>query len=458
MSFVRGVLYFQERDDRGDVLKSLRLKVSSALLLMIIGTFFILFQNCNNGGFQISSPNISSKVVSNAISETSQPIVYIVSNPPVSTSQNSATFGFVGAQNAIAISTFLCALDSSIFSSCTNPVVFSGLSTGSHEFKVVGVGSNGLPSAPAEFNWTVTPSLSQQPTPVPTPSPLPTPLPMPTPVPTPVSSPGPNPAPAPAPAPTPTPTPTPTPAPAPGAGDVTPFLGGTSKCLDSSGKAKYLFCDDFESGTLAKWDVFSLNQATVDSLQSARGSKAWHIASADRALISPKGLFPLAGPVYYARLFVYFNNLPNLQFSHWSLAFTANGWAAGDWQARIQGSGQGNVHNWSVGSDGSTNFGDWGNADTDSLGRVPTKSWECVEWMMNNQTNEIRVWINNIEQTSLYINPTTSKSFTSTKQSFVLPAANELYIGFTEYISPGATNELWIDEVAINNSKIGCEN
>jgi large repetitive protein len=89
------------------------------------------------------------------------PTPTITSKPANPTNQTSATFTF---SDTLAGVTYLCALDTATFTSCSSPQSYPGpLAQGSHTFQVKAV-SGGNESAPASYTWTV------DTTPPPTPS------------------------------------------------------------------------------------------------------------------------------------------------------------------------------------------------------------------------------------------------------------------------------------------------
>jgi|GEM_PF-1518619 len=81
------------------------------------------------------------------------PNTSITSNPPASTNTSSATFAFASTE---AGTTFACSLDGGPFAACTNPTTYSGLSVGSHSFRVRATDPAGnTDPTPASYNWTI---------------------------------------------------------------------------------------------------------------------------------------------------------------------------------------------------------------------------------------------------------------------------------------------------------------
>jgi hypothetical protein len=74
--------------------------------------------------------------------------------PPASTTSTSATFSFSSPEAGV---TFECSLDTAAFASCASPKAYSGLTTGSHQFRVrARDGAGNVDTTPETHNWTVT--------------------------------------------------------------------------------------------------------------------------------------------------------------------------------------------------------------------------------------------------------------------------------------------------------------
>ena len=80
------------------------------------------------------------------------PDTTITSQPANPTGSTSAQFSFTSTS---ASATFACSLDSAAFVSCASPTSYTGLSAGSHTFRVRASDQNGVDPTPASYAWTV---------------------------------------------------------------------------------------------------------------------------------------------------------------------------------------------------------------------------------------------------------------------------------------------------------------
>jgi hypothetical protein len=85
--------------------------------------------------------------------DTTAPETTIDSGPPVVTSSTGASFTFSASKPN---STFECSLDGAPFAGCTSPRQYTGLASGSHQFRVRARDTAGnVDPTPAAHNWTI---------------------------------------------------------------------------------------------------------------------------------------------------------------------------------------------------------------------------------------------------------------------------------------------------------------
>jgi hypothetical protein len=86
------------------------------------------------------------------INTTPPPAPTITAKPANPTNQTTASFSFTDTQTGVS---FLCQLDGGVFSACTSPKSYSGLSLASHTFSVKAQDTAGNQSAAASFTWSI---------------------------------------------------------------------------------------------------------------------------------------------------------------------------------------------------------------------------------------------------------------------------------------------------------------
>ncbi len=238
---------------------------------------------------------------------------------------------------------------------------------------------------------------------------------------------------------------------------------GASRCS----AAGLLLCEDFESGTLDKttWTVQGM-APTIDGMQSARGAKALHISVPGNgaSYIKETKTFPAPNNTYWGRAFVYFNQLPKpdvdagFTYAHWTFAAGVGTGVKGEIRLSGQLQAAGNI--FGVGTDSTpaeAGTGDWTTSDNDPAGApvpVPTKSWLCIEWLHNGQTNQTRFFWDATEHTSLHT--TAMKHGGNQANPYLMPNFTEAWIGWQEYQTTTEPFELWVDEIGIDSARIGC--
>ena len=234
---------------------------------------------------------------------------------------------------------------------------------------------------------------------------------------------------------------------------------GDSRCKNSS----FALCEDFESGTLdtATWKARGAAPA-IETVRAARGTHSAHFHTTDNGLsyITQTKTFPAPNDTYYARLFVWFQALPTApDWAHWTLSGAQAGTATDAPEIRIGGQWDTNqsLELFGVGTDHGTT-GDWTNLDADPNGKpqaVPAQQWICLEWMFDGQANQTKFWWDGVEHPSL---ATSSTNHGGSKDPFVLPAFDSMWVGWWLYQTGTEPPEfdVWIDEVAVDYTRIGC--
>lgn len=239
---------------------------------------------------------------------------------------------------------------------------------------------------------------------------------------------------------------------------------GQSRCAD----AHVQLCEDFESGALdpATWQVGG-DPPVIDTLQAARGTHALHVTKTGNGLsyVSESKTFPEPNDTYFGRAFVYFKSLPepatNFSYAHWTFVAASGTGVSGE--IRLSGQLQSGANLFGVGTDSLTDpagTGDWTNADRDpgpngTPTPVPLGQWLCIEWMHDGAHNQTRFWWDAVEHPSLGTTSTTPHQGNA-GLPFTLPRFTNLWLGWQEYQASSERFEMWLDEIAIDGSRIGC--
>jgi polysaccharide lyase-like protein len=239
--------------------------------------------------------------------------------------------------------------------------------------------------------------------------------------------------------------------------DRTQFFG-SSRCAE----AGVQLCEGFENGVLDKaiWTVEGTTPV-IDGLQHARGNGALHITQPGNGLsyIKETKTFPEVGDTYWGRIFVFFKSLPAapLTYAHWTFIAASGTGVSGE--IRVSGQLQNGANLFGVGTDNRVDdagTGDWTNSDRDPPGApmaVPLNQWLCIEWLHEGDTNQTRFFWDGVEHPSL---ATSATMHGGNMNPFILPKFTNLWVGWQEYQTTTETFELWVDEIAIDSSRIGC--
>jgi len=242
---------------------------------------------------------------------------------------------------------------------------------------------------------------------------------------------------------------------------------GASRCA----AAGVLLCDDFESGTIdaATWKTYQAAPTApkIDATQAARGTKALHVttmATGGSGLRTTK-IFPRANGLYYGRMFIYFSALPTgPNYAHWTVIGSKPASDSTDTSELRVGGQLETINKFGVGTDhGPT--GDWTNLDKDrpsgasSVHEVPKNEWICLEWMVDTTNELTKFWWDGAEHPSLATTRDVSR-YNSNGTKYVLPDISSVWVGFENYNQGGmmlpTKYDVWIDEVALDQQRIGC--
>ena len=88
--------------------------------------------------------------------DATPPDTTLTATPPNPSPSADAAFGFIGSDSGTGVALFECRLDSGAWATCASPKAYTGLSEGSHTFKVRAIdGAGNSDPTPAEHTWTI---------------------------------------------------------------------------------------------------------------------------------------------------------------------------------------------------------------------------------------------------------------------------------------------------------------
>lgn len=221
-------------------------------------------------------------------------------------------------------------------------------------------------------------------------------------------------------------------------------------------------CDDFESYTGmpgAPWTVSKNEQGTVaiDTAQHHSGTKAvkFTLSGAQtyqRAFIGLEEPFPIANNAFYGRMMIYITAAPN-DGVHWTM-IQGEGpvTTPAIQQANVRYGGQtmerlmANYDTTGVKSDC------WKHSQT----KMPEGKWACMEWYFEGASNTQKFWLDGAAIDDITVMGQGQGCLANeTNGTWYFPKFERVFVGWESY-QQDDPREVWIDDVAIGTSKIGC--
>lgn len=223
-----------------------------------------------------------------------------------------------------------------------------------------------------------------------------------------------------------------------------------------------LLCEDFESydgQPEGPWTVSTNNgSVAMDTTRHASGEQAVKFStngqnSYQRAYIGVEAPFPIAGNAFYGRMMVYTEAAGN-DGVHWTIVQGEGPVSAqGITTAMVRYGGQ-HVQRLMANyySEGTTSDC-WQHSQT----KMPEGAWACVEWYFDGATNTQKFWLDGEPLDDLtVIGSGEGCSPDATGATWYFPQPFErLYVGWESYQNDDP-REVWIDDVAVSESRIGC--
>lgn len=232
---------------------------------------------------------------------------------------------------------------------------------------------------------------------------------------------------------------------------------GASRC----DQGDFLLCDGFEGSSIdaQTWTVEKRDPNVVEltsATPAARGSQSVHIRATNGfGYLKTTSIFPVPNNTYWGRMFLRVKRYSTVANAHWTVAEAAGTGT----EAVIRVGGQyatgAQENHWGVGTDhGET--GDWTRHDNDPEGdpvSPPLDTWTCLEWLHDGANNVTRMFIDGTEHPSL---ATTATDHGGGSGTYELPTFTSLWFGWWQYQSDPEPFDVWIDEVAADEERVGC--
>lgn len=220
-------------------------------------------------------------------------------------------------------------------------------------------------------------------------------------------------------------------------------------------------CEDFEAAAIdtGTWSVeaSSSNTVELDTTEAARGNQSLRItANNGFGFVRVSNIFPMPNNVYWARMFLRVARYSSVDWAHWTVAEAAG---AGDGSLiRVGGQYVTNLqrNRWGVGSDGGPT-GDWTNHDQDPNGmpeEPPLNQWTCLEWLHDGASDVTRFFVDAMEHPSL---ATTADDHGGSNAPYVMPEFESVWFGWWQYQADPMAFDVFVDEIAVDDERIGCK-
>jgi hypothetical protein len=240
----------------------------------------------------------------------------------------------------------------------------------------------------------------------------------------------------------------------------------TTTSPGGTGCAASVFCDGFENQTgtapSGRWSLSTPNcsgsgSAAVDGTVAHNGTKSLRVTGADgycnHVFADDTTDLATASPTWYVRFWI--NHTTALPTGH--VTFLAmNDSANGNTDLRL--GGQNGALVWNRQSDDATLPAQSPAGVAQSV-MLPTGTWTCVEFSVNGGNGQIQTWVNGMAVPGLTEDgvptPDVDQQWLAGNGANWRPHLTDLKLGWESY-GGGGPDTLWMDDVALGTSRIGC--
>ncbi len=222
-------------------------------------------------------------------------------------------------------------------------------------------------------------------------------------------------------------------------------------------------CDDFESYTGTPgmpWTVQKNGSGNVviDTSKHVSGNNSVKFTTTgsgtyQRAYMAIDQIFPVMNNAFYGRLMIYTTKAPNSGV-HWTNIQAEGTATMGITKADVRYGGQ-QQQRLMASYDTTGKASDcWVHSNT----KMPEGKWACMEWHFDGAANTQKFWLDGVAIDDLTVTGQGQGCLDhDLNDMWIYPTFERLYLGFESYQTDDP-REVWIDNVAIGNSKLGCPN
>lgn len=240
--------------------------------------------------------------------------------------------------------------------------------------------------------------------------------------------------------------------------------GGTDAgSVDSC--ATRVLCEDFEGHTVgmapgAPWTVSlspNTSRVVIDSARAYRGANSVRTSAAGgfftKAFLQLSGptISNFAGNVMYGRAMVW--RASNAKGAHTTMIQASGPLASPHSGSGYYKFGHGSTDKFMVNYAGPSST--CNDCSVISATSHPADTWICLEWMFDGTNSVQRYWLDGQELTDTHTTLNGSPS-NPTQNPWPAPRFETLDLGWETYILDVGAADLWYDDVAIDDERIGC--
>jgi hypothetical protein len=232
-----------------------------------------------------------------------------------------------------------------------------------------------------------------------------------------------------------------------------PGLGGPPRPCKSQ------LCESFEGEEGAAPDplVWRRNNdgLVLSSKRAARGARSLHVPpmTSGQYFIRETKTFPAINGAFYGRFYLWIERIPieaPAGLYHWTfLEGSDTDTDKGGWVIRLGGHHRSNrlsLIRFNI----NTHTGEGEDGTADLINGFQPQRWYCIEFYFDTPRSEARFWINGVENTMLHW-------LKNRAGAYIFPTLKTIRFGWAEYQGAKTPYESYIDEIAIDPNRIGCE-